>query len=566
MRRPRLESVFAGRFRCLVGGSMLILALAMADSAGAARFGAAQESVTDEDDLVLARAQAQRAPRARSRLASRLWMDCARNAHAALQRGQNTAESLSLANTCTGQWLVAALRDQPKWRAGPTRVQGNSVRVEFRGLSAYVGSSLRIVKASEVSMRVYGGTRFLRPGLGIPVVVVSPRCRDRPLCKLLPFSGVSRTATAWLESDPEADVRLVVADPLRVTSVELGSTQVSLAEDTSAAYAHVMGSSPIGRLGLLGLMGGRQAGRRAGVYLMEDYDPEKRPLILVHGLGSSPLAWSRLTNAVWSDPELRRHFQVWYLVYSTDDPLFVARRRIAGYLDTAWNIVDPEAVDRARQGMVLIGHSLGGVLSRLLCVETGDALWSTAFSVPPEAVPGDAADIAAIESLLVFSPYPGVSRAIYLAAPHQGSPLADRWYARFVKGLAGRAPQEIQALSRIARAHPEVVRPEVLASYQSGRITSISTLQAAQPVRRASERLLPVPGISYHTIAGRLPSHAPEGDGVVPLASAVIPGATSTFVVESGHDVYSHPEAIAEIIRILHQDLNDESSISARVP
>lgn len=566
MRRPCLESVFVHRHRCLARGGIWVLALAMADSAGAAPFGAVQEAVTGEHALVLARAQAQRAPRATSRLASRLWMNCARNAHAALQRGQNTAESLSLANTCTSEWLVAALRDQPEWHAGPTHVQGNAVQVEFRGLSSYFGSSLRIVKASDVSMRVYGGTRFLRPGLGIPVVVVSPRCRDRPLCKLLPFSGVSRTATAWLESDAEADVRLVVADPLRATPVVHGSTQVSLAVDTSAAYAHVMGSSPIGRWGLYGLMGGGQAARRAGVYLMEDYDPEKRPLILVHGLGSSPLAWSRLTNAVWGDAELRRHFQVWYLVYSTDDPLFVARRRIAGYLDSAWTILDPEAVDPARHGTVLIGHSLGGVLSRLLCVETGDALWSTAFSVPPEAVPGDAADVAAVESLLVFSPYPGVSRAIYLAAPHQGSPLADRWYARFVKGLAGRAPQEVQALSRIARAHPEVVRHEVLASYRSGRITSISTLQAAQPVRRASERLLPVPGISYHTIAGRLPSRTPEGDGVVPLASAVIPGATSTLVVESGHDLYSHPEAIAEIIRILHQDITDESNVSAQVP
>ncbi|HEY0503393.1 MAG TPA: hypothetical protein VGD42_07850 [Lysobacter sp.] len=507
------------------------------------------------DALDGAREHAQRARRSGERRAATHWLACARDAYAALAAGHDATASLALANECTDAWTTLALHGEHDWRAGRMRVENDEIEVEFRDLSPYLGETLHLTRAAEVSMRVVGGTRFVRPGLGVPLAAVSPRCGDRPLCDLLPYSGVFRPATLWIEPSASADARVVIGDPLRASPKTYGSTRVVLAEDTSASYAYGMTPSPIGRLAIWGLLGGDDVGKRAGVYLMEDYDPRKRPLIMVHGLGSSPLAWANLSNAVWGDPQLRRRFQVWHMVYSTDDPLFVARDRIASYLDTAWSTLDPEGDDPSRHGAVLVGHSLGGVLARLLCVDTGDALWSTAFTVPPADMPGDPSDVAAVERLLVFKPYPGVARAIFLAAPHQGSPLADRWYARFVKGLAGRPPPEMQSLRRIALTHPEVVHEDLLPRYTRGSITSISTLQASQPMRRASEKLMPVSGIPYHTIAGRLPRRSPEGDGVVPLASATIPGAASTRVVDSGHDLYADPDAIAEILRILRDDV-----------
>ena len=78
-----------------------------------------------------------------------------------------------------------------------------------------------------------------------------------------------------------------------------------LAIDTSAAYVAGARTSKLGRLGIWGLLGGDEVGRRAGLYLLEDYDPSKRPLVMIHGLGSSPLIWQRLSNAVWAAPHLR---------------------------------------------------------------------------------------------------------------------------------------------------------------------------------------------------------------------------------------------------------------------
>ena len=481
-------------------------------------------------------------------------IECARLAHEAMLQGDQPVAAAALANSCVDAWLSEALREHSEWRAGVARIAGRDLRIEFRELSPNFGNTIRLARAAEVSMHMYDGHRFVQPGYGVAVAALSSRCHDKPICALLPYSGVFRPATVWIERDEKVGARLVIGDPMRITPTRYGEETIPLALDTSAAYAFGMAQSPVGRLAVWGLIGGDDIGKRAGVYLMEDYDPDKRPLIMVHGLGSSPLAWAKLSNAVWGDPTLRAQFQIWHVVYQTDAPLFVARRRLVDYLDTAFEILDPEHDDAARASIVLIGHSLGGVLSRLLVADAGDTLWSAAFSVAPDALPGDPDDVETVRKLLLFQPYPGISRVIFLAAPHQGSPLAEAWYARLVNALAGRRTPEMKALGRIARSHPEVVRPELLSSYQVAAINSISTLRSSQPVRRASEKLMPAPGIPYHTVAGKLPGHSPEGDGVVPLSSAVMAGAESTAIVASGHDVYANDQAIFEILRILKLD------------
>jgi hypothetical protein len=120
--------------------------------------------------------------------------------------------------------------------------------------------------------------------------------------------------------------------------------------------------------------------------------------------------------------------------------------------------------------------------------------------------------------------------------------------------LVGHRTPELQPLRRVALAHPEAIQDDVREAYQQARLNSIFTLRVAQPVRRAAEVLLPAAGIAYHTIAGSLPGENPPGDGIVPIASAELPGAASTLIVESDHRLYQNEEAIDEIVRILHDD------------
>lgn len=486
-----------------------------------------------------------------------LWARCAAEAYrvARSYTAATATEAALLATDCSRQLLRIALDSRPgNWAEGDTRVAGLELVVEFRGLPSTLTGPLELHLAQDVSMALYQNQRHQAAGFGVPLVLLGKRCADKPLCRLLPPEGVFRAATAWVEpGDTNGRARpvLVIANPLSIAAISLSGLRVPLALDTSAPYAYGVRRTKLPRLAVWGLLGGSEVSRRAGVYLLEDYDPSKRPIVMIHGLGSSPLAWAKLSNAIWGHPDLRSRFQVWHVVYQTNAPLLVTRRRVQGYLDDAWGLLDPEGDDPARSGVVLVGHSLGGVVSRMLCVDSGEVLWNSAFTGPLGQLNGDPADLKAIENVFVFKPYPGVSRAIFLAAPHRGSPGADAWFGRLMRALVGRRTPEIQALRRVARDHPETVREELRDAYQQADLNSISTLQAAQPVRRAGESLVPVAGISYHVISGALPGRLPETDGAVPLASTLLPGSSSTLVVDSGHNVYDNDQAIAEVLRIL---------------
>ena len=491
------------------------------------------------------------------------WINCAASAYRALDSDSSNgaSEAAELATHCASRFLGEATeRRSRRWSEGLTRIGGVEIVVEFRELSSYLDGPLSLTRTQDVSMGIYGDARFSSPGFGVPVVVTTPRCRDRPICELLPPEGVFRSATAWIESraDSSANIpRLVIADPLKANPLVIKERRYPLALDPSSFYAQGAGTSALNRLAVWGLIGGDEVGRRAGVYLLDEYDPAKRPIVMIHGLGSSPLSWARLSNAIWGNADLRARFQVWHVIYQTNAPLLVTRHRIEVYLDDAWSVLDPEGDDPARSGMILIGHSMGGVVARLLCVDSGDVLWSSAFTAPPGLMSADPDRVAEIESIFMFKPYPGTSRAIFMAAPHGGSPSAESWFGHSIRFLVGRGVPELRALRSFAIDYPDLVRPELRESYQKANFNSISTLQISQPVRRAGETLLPAAGIPYHTIAGVLPGRTPETDGVVPFSSAFLPAASSTLRVESDHKVYENPEAIAEILRILRIATDD---------
>lgn len=513
-----------------------------------------------------ARAWAQHAQGARhDRAAIQAWVRCAMDAYRALDADDVTVRDAAsaLATECTTGFLLRHTGGAPHtFSQGATTFGAMTLDVELRGLSPTLQPPLSAILADRVPLQLYGGERHVQPGFGVPLAVLTPRCTQAPLCQLLPPEGVFRGVTAWIEGDRPDRPHLVFGNPLTTPALIRGRHAYPLAIDTSAPYAWGAQKSKLNRLGILGLFGGKEVGRRAGLYLLEDYDPHKQPLIMIHGLGSSPLAWARLSNAVWGDPDLRRRFQVWHLVYRTNAPLLVTRRRVETYLDDAWRTLDPEGDDPARSGVVLIGHSLGGVVARMLSVDSGDLLWNAAFLTPAGSLVGDSDDLQTVEQTFLFNTYPGVQRAIFIAAPHRGSPTTTRWFGRLARVIVGRRIPEIQALRRVARQNPKAVRPELRRIYQRGAVNSISTLEGAQPVRLAGEALMPIAGIPFHTIAGSLPGRPTPTDGVVPLQSAYLAGAASTLVVQSGHDVQQNPEAIQEVLRILRLEADKHPKLA----
>lgn len=525
-------------------------------------------SPSTEDPLQSSREAAERAERLRGdRQAIAEWLRCATDAWRAMHGASASDESARLSTRCTDEVLARAFAQRARgWKPGDTSIDGSDIRVEFRGLSPDLQLPLTLARAEDIDLSVYG-ERHLSRGFGVALAVMSARCKGMPRCELNPPEGVFRPATAWFEQDEGDPIpRLVVTDPLRHPTLAIGSGDVPLSIDTSAPYALGAGTSKLNRLGVWGLFGGHGIGRRVGVFLLDEYDPDKRPIVMIHGLGSSPLIWGRMSNAIWADPVLRARYQIWHVVYQTDPPMLVIRLRVQRYLDAAWRVLDPECDDPARTHIVLVGHSMGGVVSRLLSVDSGEVLWNAAFVVPPAQLHSDPDLLATLDAVFHFTPYPGVARDVFLATPHLGAPRAETLFSRFIRVLVGRNTPEIRELRKIAEENPDAVRPDLRYEYTRGALNSIATLQRKQPVRLAGEMLRPRTGIPYHTIAGVVPGSQPPGDGAVPLDSARIAGAASTLVIESNHQMYDNPEAIAEILRILHEDLASSAGAGSGIP
>jgi len=493
----------------------------------------------------------------RKDLAARNWMHCALDAYRASAKDDDVHEqqAQAIADNCTHELIGYLLDQEPSpWRPHTLRMVDEPLRVVFRDLPDSLDDRpIALTRADEVSVPAVMGQRYTTPGFGVSLVGWQGPCHDRPICKLYPPDGVTRALTAWVEPGDDGVAQLVVTGTRKHPSITIGHRSVPLAADFSAAYAVLFDRSNIGRLALWNLLGGSRFTQEEGLYLLQDYDPAKIPVIMVHGLGRSPLIWARLTNLIDGTPELRARYQVWHIVYPTNTPVLLNRMYVQRMMDRAWRVLDPDGTAPAHEDMVMIGHSMGGVVSRLLVSDSNDVLWKAVFDIPPEGLKGTPADIATLDALFRFHPYPGVTRVIFLATPHQGSPLADSFIGWLARRVVHAHTPELDALHRVIDDNAAHESPLLAQDYASHGLSSISTLRAAQPVSRAAQSLMPAQGVRYYTFAGDLPGSAPPGDGIVPLTSAVIPGAVSTTIVKDGHQLYLNDEVLAKIVDILRQ-------------
>lgn len=504
------------------------------------------------------------------------WLNCAMLAHDAMTGGETAGEiaAASLATRCSHSYLAAMTQGEAlNVHPGRMLLDGHFIEVQFRGMPDSLGDHLHLDLSDSISMQALNGMRFRQQGFGVPVVAGAPPCTNRPICTLYPPEGVFRSATVWLEGtsasghDSERPV-LVVQNPVTQPMHVLGDTNYPLAQDLSAPYEQLLERSKLRRLGWWGLIGGQAVGRRAGLFLIDDYDPAKTPVIMIHGLGGSPIIWAPMTNAILGDPELHRRYQIWHMVYQTNAALLIERRRAQGYLDTAWQILDPGGHAPARQGVVLIGHSMGGVISRLLCAQSTPALWSAAFTVPYASLHGKQDDLALLKQVFDFMPYPGIDELIFMAAPQHGAQVAGDWLGRLAQDLAWRHIPEMASLERISDENPGALQASLSGDYRINHLSSVTSLMPDEPVSVVDETLMPAAGVRYDSIAGSLPGQKPPGDGWVPLSSALLPGSASTLIVNADHHgVPRDPKAIAAVLAILRQhDTTPATSGSAPSP
>jgi pimeloyl-ACP methyl ester carboxylesterase len=422
------------------------------------------------------------------------------------------------------------------------------------------GATLR--PASEINVAGFRQNQT-QTGAGAAYVLV-PTSPIEPETPLMPPGGLIRpvTAIATFEAAPQRADRVEVAvrfeDPYSDTPVVFGNWRSPLAADYTAPLALMVGAlgERVDRLRRLVRPGQRPD--LPEVYAVTPYDPGRTTVVMIHGLGSGPLAWLDLTNELLGDPQLRSKIQVWHCRYASGYPVLYNRRAIAQRLEEARRSVDPELDDRGTNDLVLVGHSMGGLIARLLVSASGETLWEAAFPGAASGLAGTAEDIAAAREGLTFEPLPYVTRAIFVAAPQRGAPLAGVGAVRALGSLIELPADRFDFLQRLVRDNPDAVDPQLREEFLRGGSRSVDMLSPDHPIIRASSDLPIAPGVPVHVISGTgWPVGGETGDGLVPVSSTLVDGAESTVLVRATHEVQKNPRAILEIKRILREHVAD---------
>jgi pimeloyl-ACP methyl ester carboxylesterase len=388
-------------------------------------------------------------------------------------------------------------------------------------------------------------TRSVVSGIGAPLVAVA-RSENPQFRRQYRLPRVYAPVTAAIRfSGQKAELEFV--DPMRTERVAIGKRTFPLAVDLSAPIAMLIARERPERLGFARVINPQKYADTARLAQLQQFDPARTPVIFVHGLQETGASWTPMIDTLRNDPWIREHYQFWFFSYPSGYPYPYSAALFRRDLD---------GIDRAfpnHKRVVLIGHSMGGMICRLMITDAGDKIWRDLFGTSPAKTPlaGDARKLLA-ESL-VFNHRPDVQRAVFISTPHRGSRFASGWIGRLGAALV-RTPQRF--VSVYASTKP-LLSPDPAARTLKRMPNSVDTLEPNDRFVLAVNKLPITSGIPYHSIMGdRGRGDTPNSsDGIVPYWSSHLEGAKSELIVNSDHGAQYNQQAIREVERILKENL-----------
>ncbi|MEI6655122.1 MAG: alpha/beta hydrolase [Verrucomicrobiota bacterium] len=378
---------------------------------------------------------------------------------------------------------------------------------------------------------------------GIGGALVGVR-KTQPLEKFSPKVGVTAPVTAVLDFKGR-DATLTLVNPAVKPKARVAGAEYLLDADFSAPLTYYPHASEYWN----GIMGALRVSSYMGVtglYELQPYDPQRIPVIFVHGLISTPRMWRNVINELEFDPALRQRYQYLVFGYPTGNPPAYSAMRFREELAKFYQL-HPDA-----PSCVLIGHSMGGLISRMQVTTVDRKAWdamgkdkaSTFFSNVPKG--------SLIERATIFNASPHVSRAVFICTPHRGSEMALGRLGEFARRLIF---LPVELTTTLTGTMGKAVA--VMTGDPKRMPTSVDGLAPTNPLLKVLDsRPIKVP---YHTIAGdRGKGDAPNSsDGVVAYWSSHLKGARSEKIVPGPHGSCELPETLTEVRRILHLHLKE---------
>jgi pimeloyl-ACP methyl ester carboxylesterase len=478
------------------------------------------------------------------------------------RRPQPASDKAALASyaAATGELIKALSAEAPttSWR-GDLRLQTPTGPIVLRldpGDGQATRSAGRYEKLTPIEkpMRNAVTPDATRDGLGMPLLAkVRPEVRKGVRAPGCPAGGQFTPLTAFLDFQPvrsDTVATLHLADPREVAAVAIGSREFPLARDLATTVHARLGGENFLRVAIRGLLRPEQLLQTRGVYLTGSYSREKTPILLVHGLNSDPHIWENLATAILSDPVLGTKCQIWYFIYPTGIAVPSSAAAFRDSLAEVRKFYDPEGDDPAQKKVILVGHSMGGILSHMLTVDSGDDFYRAYFRRPLDQLNMSKGTRAEAQRLLFFKSTPGVACDIFICTPHHGSPFAQNVLGRLASWLVRLPDKAVSYVVNIAKLNMDSLNPALWKFRHLG-ATSIDTLSPNHPYFAAlAARPIRVP--FYSIVGDRGRGDTPKSsDGIVTYASAHLNGAKSEAIVPYAHSCAGSPETVAQVMRVL---------------
>lgn len=391
----------------------------------------------------------------------------------------------------------------------------------------------------------YAAIHATRRGVGAPLVVLCDP--DPEFRKSFDPPRVAIALTAVLRFQGRNAI-LELHDPLETERVRVGGRNPVLAADFSAPVTFTMAVARPDKLGLIRLLNPQKYSDTARITRLQKYDRDRIPVLFVHGLQDTPATWAPMYHSLMRDPELRKRYQFWVFSYPSGYPYPYSASLLRKELD---------GIARAfpdRKDIVIVGHSMGSLVSRLMVTDAGERIWRDIFTKGPDEMKISGASRHLLRDSLVFRHRREIDRAIFISAPHRGSEIASNWIGR----LGSRLVRMPTFLSDARNAVASVMTADSASLHLDRAPNSIDTLSPNNRFVKAVNKLPVAPGIPYHSIMGdrgkggnRDHTRPVSSDGVVPYWSSHLEGAVSEKIVSSDHSAHQHPDGIAEVRRIL---------------
>jgi len=400
-------------------------------------------------------------------------------------------------------------------------------------------------------------------GLGVPMIAVRKSHPGENATEKFYPPGLSFPVTAFLRLLPDetgtgAGKRhravLELCDPLSSTDNWVGARRVPLECDLSTPLAHFLNNPQLNKLSTAGLLRPDKTAAVSGLYMLEPYQPGKIPVLMVHGLWSSPLTWMEMFNDLRSDPNIRSRYQFWFYLYPTGQPFWYSAAQLRQDLAKVRTAVDPAQREGSLDQMVLVGHSMGGLISKLQVVESGNQFWDAVATKPFHLVKASPETREVLGGTFYFHASPSVKRVVTIGTPHRGSKFANNTTRYLGRKLITLPAMLMTGSDELRRDNPDLFRD---ASFQEAK-TSLDSLAPDSPLLPVLVSSRPAPGVHFHNVIGVLPEGGIVGkfaagtDGIVSYESAHLDGVDSEVVINADHSrVHQHPLAVLEVRRIL---------------